>query len=436
MKSIFDNEFFQKEYEKVNRYFNIEERVTPTPYFPEQNEMLTEKSVLKKIESAIDINRDLCIYIHIPFCDEKCNFCDLYCFSVPPDKRFIFEDYLETIEREIQLWGQLFDWKKRKVSTIHFGGGSPLVLTNEQLSKLLTTLKKYFNQSDKTEIAVEITTSQISPENIHFMKENNIFRIHVGIQTLNDSIRKIIGRRESSNAVRNKLSLLLEENFITSVDMLYGLPLQTIDIFKDELNELIKFGVDGFALYELQVPPKLNKIIENQNIENPEKINSYQMVLNGKSILNDNGYKNVFFNHYGNQRDKNLYFTFPQRNEDCIAFGAIADAQIGNIFFRHKKFKKYMDSVKDGNTGIDFGYIEDKKRAATKKFESYLMSTRIPNSAIHDMIEKYSFSFHGIFDMWTAAGLLKKSLKEDVYELTGSGCWLLSTMNMQIRRLN
>lgn len=276
----------------------------------------------------------------------------------------------------------------------------------------------------------------MTQENLTLLKKFNISRIHMGVQTLSDPIRNIIGRRESAQMVIAKLKEFLNEDFIISVDMLYGLPTQTWNGFIDDLHEFIELNVDGFALYELQISNALRRIIDANSSYEIDKNLSYEMLLIGKNILNNSGYRNVFFNHYGNHRDKNLYFTYPMRGEDCLAFGAIADARLGNIVYRHKKFKKYMDAVLRGEAGIDFGFIESDRRRAIRELENHLMSTCIPREIIDLSIEEFGESLKGIFELWKEAHLVESANEGCHFRLTGSGCWLLSTMVDQIRRLD
>jgi oxygen-independent coproporphyrinogen-3 oxidase len=354
---------------------------------------------------------------------------------VPPKSRHIIDDYVATLEREVRFWGERFDFKHRPVTTVHFGGGSPLVLTASQMCRLLRTLKEYYSIDTNTEIAVEITTSQVTPENIELFRENNIHRVHIGVQTLSNPIRKIIGRRESAETVRKKIELIRKEKFIISLDMLYGLPLQTLESFMGGLEDCIGEGMDGFALYELQISRALDRVIQKNPDYQPQKANSYRMLMEGKKLLNGAGYENVFFNHYGNERDKNLYFTFPERGEDCIAFGAIADGQIGSALFRHETYKPYTESVGQGKAGIDFGYMELDGRAQVKKFENDLMSTAVPAASVDHMRNLLGEPFKRTLDIWEESRLIEPANDKGDFRLTGSGCWLLSTMVGELREL-
>jgi oxygen-independent coproporphyrinogen-3 oxidase len=265
-------------------------------------------------------------------------------------------------------------------------------------------------------------------ENILLLKQLSVSRIHIGVQTLSDPIRKLIGRREPRATVKNKLKKIVNEDFIVSVDILYGLPLQTLQEFVADIHELIETGLDGFALYELQISPGMRTLIKNNPAYHISKSLSYQMFIKAKTILNNTGYRTVFFNHFGNNRDKNLYFTYPSRGEDCLAFGTIADSRLETVFFRHMNYKKYLDAISKGGFGIDYGYREDDRRTLIRKFETCLMSGFIPESEINQMQQSFGYKFKGIFDLWRVAKLIVPGHKHGDFELTGSGCWLVSTM--------
>ncbi len=304
------------------------------------------------------------------------------------------DNYIQALQREIQLWGDMANWFQLPVTTVHLGGGSPLLLSPSQLKMIFETLEKYFKIQSTTELAVESSSSQITLANIYEYKRLKISRIHLGVQTLSDPIRKLIGRREAGEVVKEKIKMLLSEQIITSVDMLYGLPMQSHSEFAMELKELIKCGLDGVALYELQITPTFGKLISKKPTYMPEKMLSYQMLVIGKKILNDAGYSNVYFNHYSKERDKNLYFTFPVRGEDCLAFGAKADAQLGDTFLRHVEYNKYLEALKRGEIGIDFGYIEDSGRKKIHDFELtldpdiYFMSEKFYNNTWKNTLKK------------------------------------------------
>ena len=422
------------EVRKVLNVFDVNDRVPPKPFIPNTKaEILRESEIINLIKKE-ELSKKLSIYIHIPFCQTKCTFCDLYSFPVSKNNAYLKEEYFNSVIKEIEFWGNLTGDKYAHVTTIHFGGGSPMLLSHKLLSKILDKLKLFFHIDRTTEIAIEITADEITDQNTAFFQNENISRIHIGIQTLNENIRKMIGRFDSLSNISGKIEELKKINAIISTDVLFGLPNQSEKCLISDINRLALFGVDGFALYEFQP----SKFIIRQKGKNkfflPIKYENFQMLLIGKDLLNAKGFNNVFFNHYGNKRDKNLYFTYLERNEDCIALGAISDGVINRVNFRHKTFKNYFHSIKQKEIGLEYGYLETEERKRKKRFEVSLMSTSISTTAVTDLTGYYGNVFLKVFNYWKSTGLIKQN--NDGFELTASGCFLISNMIEQLRMLN
>jgi len=411
LNSYFRDESFESIYQKASNYFDLESRSTPEPYLPKQS-LLSEEEITSRFES-IHPAKNISIYIHIPFCESRCRFCDLYSFQIKKKSSYLIDEYVDALLKEISLMSELLISRDVNVTTIHFGGGSPLILSEEQIETLLDRLHNLFKITSETEIAFEVTVSQILPERLKHLKSINANRIHVGIQTLSNNLRELLGRREEASNIFSKVELLIEKDFITSADMLYGIPGQSSEPLISDLEKLINLNTDGFALYELQMTNHFDKHLKKYNYEKVSKKGSFEMMYLAKMFLNDSGYSNVFFNHYGNERDKNLYFTYPNRKEDCLAFGCIADSTIGNLFYRHAKYSEYMNKIKDNKLGIKYGYVEDPERTELRVFETALMSTIVTEENINRLENIWDKSFSGIFDLWKEAGLIIKNIVND-----------------------
>jgi coproporphyrinogen III oxidase-like Fe-S oxidoreductase len=418
---------------KLSENLDIGSRIPPKPYRPENGrEILNEPEIIAHLKKG-QITKEVSIYLHIPFCRTKCAFCDLYSFPLNHHNDHLKTPYVEAMIREIEFWGELMGKQCTHVTTIHFGGGSPMVLPHELLSKILATLKSYFPIDKTTEIALEITTDEISEENIRFFGNENISRIHTGIQTLSKDIRKIIGRNDHIEGVGEKIKELKKNHKVISADLLFGLPNQSPDGFLSDIHHLIGLGFDGFALYEFQP----SKFIKRKKLTDrfflPNKYENFIMLQNAKELLNGKKFHNVFYNHYGNERDKNLYFTFLQRKEDCISIGAISDGVVGGINFRHNSFNKYMNSVNQHRIGLDYGYRESAERSMKTQFEVALMSTKIPESLLAGFSEIYGDRFEKIFKGWNRNGMINESSGK--FELSAGGCYFISTMIEEVRNL-
>ena len=427
------NKLFVSELKKVSEVFDITKRIPPKPFKPENEKLILNESEILHQVTKKEISPGISIYIHIPFCNSKCTFCDLYSYQLKDSNTYLVEEYVKALLKEIAYWGTLTKGRNSHVTTVHFGGGSPMFLKQKFLTRILVVLRSHFRIDNQTEIAVELTADEITGENIKFFNDESISRIHIGIQTLNDSIRRMIGRRDSIHGIREKINKLININAIISADILFGMPDQSEKGLVFDLNELIKYGVDGFALYEFHPSKFLKKQKIETNFFLPNKYENFQMFETGKYILNSGGFRNVFFNHFGNLRDENLYFTYLDRNEDCVALGAISDGVINRVNFRHTRLKKYLQDSHLNKKGLDFGYIESEERAKKKRFETSLMSTKISNASISGMRDYFGNSFTNAFISWKDAGLIRQN--HDQFELTASGCFLISNMIEQTRLL-
>jgi coproporphyrinogen III oxidase-like Fe-S oxidoreductase len=426
-------EKIMNEFDRATKFYDLTERKPPVPYFPAD---LPDISGIDIEETVMNLNpaKVISVYIHIPFCDRKCNFCDLYSFYVPGNKKEFIERYINALINEIRYWGNRINTKSLKISTIHFGGGSPLFLGEAFFDKIFQVLEDFFVVSDDTEVALEMTSSEINDHSISKILKYNFSRIHIGVQTFHDGIRNLLGRKENSNIVLNKLEWLKDFNFILSADVLYGLPNQTFSDFQTDLGRFLSTGLDGFALYELTRTQRMDRMTGRMNVVYPSTEDKYLMLLYAKSELNSSGFRNIFYNHYGNSRDRNLYFTFPVRGEDCLSFGAIADGRVGGFFYRNHRIYNYLKNIEDNRSAINLAYYEDSHRIPVRLIEEQLMSASISTKVLNTAMNNIDHSLKGIFDLWEYAGLIEP-VSDSEYELTGSGCWFLSDMLKQLRRL-
>jgi len=429
-----DDPGLRAEYERARRCFRLENRATAAPFMPPTDKRLAESGTIGQIRKNRGAETRT-VYIHIPFCESRCHFCDLYCFYVPARHRDIMNAYVDALVREIRLWADILGDTNTAISTVHFGGGSPFYLNPRHITDILNALQTSFPVTEKTELAAELTSSQVTDQTIRFLDDHHITRIHLGVQTLDNGLRRLLGRREKGETVIEKLEWLRSRDRVISADLLYGIPGQTLNSFMEDIRLLANRGSDGFALYELQTTRRFeNRMRRDMTFVPPDKISNYEMFLKGRKWLLKAGYGAVFFNHFGNDRDRNLYFTFPVRDEACIALGTIADGVLNNVWFRHHKFKTYLDHVLQGGAGIDFGYPVSRRNPVAARLENGLLATHISGRIIESARSRWGDGFQGMLDLWTSAGLIRQAENGYDFEMTGSGCYLIADMIHQVRR--
>jgi oxygen-independent coproporphyrinogen-3 oxidase len=217
-------------------------------------------------------------YIHIPFCKSKCHYCSFISF----DKLKSKDDYIDALKNQIKA-----EYKGEKLNTLYFGGGTPSVLSIEDFKSIISL----FNTDKDTEITTEVNPDGLEERYLGDLRLCSINRISIGSQSFDDKILKMIGRRHDSNQITAAVDLAKKVGFDNiSLDLIYGLPTQTIEGFSDDLKKVVNLGVQHVSLYGLKIeegchfsthPPKGLPDLDNQA----------DMYLKAVEILTENNFK-------------------------------------------------------------------------------------------------------------------------------------------------
>jgi oxygen-independent coproporphyrinogen-3 oxidase len=190
------------------------------------------------------------IYVHIPFCKQICHYCDFY--KIASSKNI--ESYLSALFKEIEL---KHTFSHEKIQTIYFGGGTPSVLSNNQLDRIINQLSKNFDLSGLIESTIEVNPDDL---NIDFLKEirlSGFNRISIGVQSFNDEILKFLNRRHNAKNAIESIDSAFNAGFDNiSVDLIYGIPGQSIDLFKKDLNTITGLPIHHLSAYHLGIEEK------------------------------------------------------------------------------------------------------------------------------------------------------------------------------------
>ncbi|MGE0761925.1 MAG: radical SAM family heme chaperone HemW [Bdellovibrionales bacterium] len=193
----------------------------------------------------------LAIYVHIPYCLQRCRYCDFTTFEadqiMPPQK------YLELIQAEIRNRHQHL--KPRRLSSVYFGGGTPSLVPAEHIVAMLQELANAgFEFTTDTEVTVEINPATVDPKKLDAYLQHGVNRFSVGAQTFNDTLLNLCGRKHSADDTRATLRLLDQRDVNYSFDLLFALPGQTIADLKADLDEVARFRPRHLSAYCLTVP--------------------------------------------------------------------------------------------------------------------------------------------------------------------------------------
>ena len=251
----------------------LQERAMPLPLWA-QREMTDSGERLAdavKTAAAGSGADTFCIYAHVPYCRTRCGYCDCYSFPLTPSRIPELPAYTELLEREVSWWGQnVPSLGTKRLSTVHFGGGTPLMIGTDGLARVMDKIREFFKVDENTELALESTSSDLNKTVLDELWKIGFTRLHVGVQTLSDPIRKAIGRRESGEAVLEKLRYAVESGWTVSTDVIIGLPGYTEAEIRPDIEKMAAAGVEGFSIYELVRSPRNRAFFEYHGISDPD----------------------------------------------------------------------------------------------------------------------------------------------------------------------
>ncbi|MBP5629499.1 MAG: radical SAM family heme chaperone HemW [Bacteroidaceae bacterium] len=187
------------------------------------------------------------LYIHVPFCKSRCIYCDFYSTTCGSDIR---KAYVEAVCREITLRKEYLD--QPVLNSVYIGGGTPSVLTAEELSKIFATIAEHWQLSSNAEVTLEANPDDITPDYAKALAALPINRVSMGVQTFNDDILRFLHRRHTAEQVHQAVDSLLSAGISNiSIDLIYGLPNQTIDLWQSDLEQALALPVSHLSAYSL-----------------------------------------------------------------------------------------------------------------------------------------------------------------------------------------
>lgn len=192
------------------------------------------------------------LYLHIPFCQGKCGYCNL--FSVTGQGEADMDRYLDGVERQSCQYQEILKPYGTEFSELTIGGGTPLFLSERNLERMFALVFSHFTMEGEKEIVIETAPNQTEQGKLEILKKFGVTRVSMGIQSFRDQELRALGRGHQAQQARQALKRLMAMDFpCVNVDFIYGIPGQTVDSLKSSLREAVDFGVDEIFLYPLYV---------------------------------------------------------------------------------------------------------------------------------------------------------------------------------------
>lgn len=279
------------------------------------------------------MNKPESLYIHIPFCSSICDYCD---FTKLQFFSFLADSYIESLIKEIEYY-QI----NKKLKTIYIGGGTPSVLSLEQLETIFNVLDEYRN--DVIEFTVEVNPESINEEKLKLFKKHGVNRISMGVESTNDKILHAIGRKHTFKDVKNAVNLIRKCGFDNlSLDLILGLPNVSISLLKKDLENIIELNPDNVSCYSLTVHEN-TKFYINGIKEPPSDFLRELYDLTNETLL-ENGYIHYEISSWGRKNKFGLHnFTY-WTNKTYYGLGLGASGYINKTRYKNtKNLNKYLN---------------------------------------------------------------------------------------------
>ena len=306
----------------------------------------------------------LSLYFHIPFCDTVCFYCG--CNKIATKDRSKAQPYLDRVYRELALQSALFD-DNRMVDQLHWGGGTPTFISHEQMRELMATTRQHFqlHDDDSGEYSIEIDPREVTVDSIALLREIGFNRMSLGVQDFDARVQKSVNRIQSEEQTFATLNAAKAEGFKSvSIDLIYGLPFQTVESFATTVDKIIAAAPDRLSVFNYAHLPEMFKPQRRINEDElPSAAEKLDILQDTNERLTKAGYVYIGMDHFAKpddelavaQREGTLYRNFQgySTHADCdlIGLGVTSIGKVGNSYSQNLK------GMDDYTARIDAGQL-------------------------------------------------------------------------------
>lgn len=319
--------------------------------------------------------KNIGIYIHIPFCKRKCFYCDFCSFETNAN---LYKEYVDCLIEEIKNCN--VNNKEVLVKTIYIGGGTPSIIDEKCIEFIISALKDKFNFDKKCEMTIEVNPGTANIDKLKKYKEIGINRLSIGLQTTNDRLLNLIGRIHNFNEFENVYDIARSVGFKNvNVDLMIGLPTQTIDDVVESLDKIIKKNPEHISVYSLilEEGTKLEKMVKNRKIDVLEDELERDMYWTVKRTLKQNGYNHYEISNFAKSGFESKHNTDCWKQHEYLGFGLSAHSYFNDIRYSNIcDISKYINNIKnkDFEKNVEINEIQDIK---TKENEFIILGLRM-----------------------------------------------------------
>lgn len=306
------------------------------------------------------------LYVHIPFCQRKCYYCDFNTYVAGAEAKGA---YTKALLRELDLVRQEFFKKgeQPRLDTLFFGGGTPTALALSDWERIADFLHRNFQIDGQTEWTVEANPGHTTEDLLPTLLSYGVNRLSLGVQTLNDTLLKTIGREHSGQDVARSLEMARKVGFRRiSIDLMLGLPGQTMSDLQSALDRVLEYDLEHVSVYGLKVEPgtAFAKWQEAGRLQLPDEDTEVQMYELARQFLREHGviqYEISNFAKLGEEARHNLVYW---RNQPYLAVGAGAHGYVGGVRYENvKAVSVYQKHLGEGQRPVAATQVVSEREA-------------------------------------------------------------------------
>lgn len=291
------------DFDAYAKYSKPGPRYTSYPTALEFSENFSYDEYINELKNQ-DKQRPLSLYFHLPFCRSACYFCG--CNVIYTSKQEKLDRYIEYLEKELEILSKILD-TNRVVTQLHFGGGTPTFYSDAQLDKIIKNIKSHFkNFSNDAEISCEIDPRFLTDKQLDILVGHGFNRVSFGVQDFNEKVQKAIHRIQPYEITKNAVDMARKRGIYSiNMDLIYGLPFQTVESFKQTLKQALTLDVDRFAIFNYAHVPWIKKSMRKIDEDTlPEPKFKLEILKYTHDYLTANGYKMIGMDHYAKPEDE------------------------------------------------------------------------------------------------------------------------------------
>jgi oxygen-independent coproporphyrinogen-3 oxidase len=350
----------------IRRYDQSGPRYTSYPTALEFHDGFGEPEYRRACARSNESGRPLSLYFHIPFCDTVCFYCA--CNKVATKDRGRAQPYLERIYLELEMQSALFG-ADRRVEQIHWGGGTPTFISRDQMCELMDNTRRRFRLADDEigEYSIEIDPREADAQSVALLRSLGFNRMSLGVQDFDPAVQKAVNRIQTEQETLAVLEAARRSGFRSiSIDLIYGLPFQTVDGFVRTLDRIVELAPDRVSVFNYAHLPQRfmpQRRIDQETLPPPQT--KLDILKTTGDLLADAGYVYIGMDHFARpddelalaQRTRSLYRNFQgySTHSDCdlVGIGVTSIGKVGNCYSQNRRsLDEYYDAIDAGRLAI------------------------------------------------------------------------------------